>query len=366
MHLPSALVAASALIASCAGHSMLAKPASRGNVEWWGTCAAGAGCKGPCDSPKASSPFNSIYNPKTYVQRGQELDVQWNRLNHPGGFVRMAMVPFDQSDDWASFNDNILKYTCYETNCGPANSSDTVFGHLNGPGSSPCTSTVTIPKNIPDNTAVTLQWIWYGGGIYYGQVDTSFGEYYGCSDMIVVGGPTSNEKPAPVFQGGDITYPNSGVCKYWGSNKVGDCNFGDRKPSPVDGDLLSQSLEPCMRGPEQKGTPFGMDSGSSSPDTSSEPASDSAAPGSSVAESPAAPVTPVTPETSVTPVAPATSEVPVTSDYSVVPEQTEVVDTSVVPEVTSVPEATSAPVTPASSEYVVASESKCLARPSPI
>ncbi|KAJ1718772.1 hypothetical protein LPJ61_006479 [Coemansia biformis] len=259
MRLSSVLVAVLALVAGCAAHSLLAHPPSRGNVEWWGTCSSGAGCKGPCDSPKNKSPFNSVYVPKTYVQRGQELDVGWNRLNHPGGFVRLALVPFNSSDSWAAFNDNILKYTCYETNCGPSNAADKTLGHLNGPGNSPCSTKVTVPKNIPDGTAVTLQWIWYGGGIYYGEPDTSFGEYYSCSDMIVSGGaPLAREKPAPVFQGGDATYPNSGACKYWGSNKVGDCSFGDRVPTPVDGNLLSQSLEPCMRGPPRKGAPLGM------------------------------------------------------------------------------------------------------------
>ncbi|KAJ2853037.1 hypothetical protein J3B02_003316 [Coemansia erecta] len=265
MHLPATLAAITALVASCAGHSMLSNPPSRGNTKWWGTCAAGAGCKGPCDSPKADSPFNSIYNPKRYIQRGQELDVGWKRLNHPGGFVRLAMVPFNQSDSWSAFNDNVLKYTCYETNCGPADPNNMEFGKYNGPGSAPCSTTVTVPKNIPDNTAVTLQWIWYGGGVYYAQPDASFGEYYGCSDMIVVGGPYSDEKPAAAFQGGDYTYPNSGMCKYWGSNKVGDCNFGDRVPNSVDGDLLSQSLEPCMRSGETKGAPYGFESGSSNP-----------------------------------------------------------------------------------------------------
>ncbi|KAJ2801933.1 hypothetical protein H4R20_003480 [Coemansia guatemalensis] len=274
MHLPSALVAVSALAASCIGHSMLSKPAPRGNIEWWGTCAAGAGCKGPCDAPKSNSTFSSIYVPKTYVKRGQELEVGWNRLNHPGGFVRLALVPFDQSDDWTAFNDNVLKYTCYETNCGPKDPSDDQFGHLNGAGDAPCSTKVTVPKNIPDNTAVTLQWIWYGGGVYYAQPEASFGEYYGCSDMIVSGGPSSDEKPKADFQGGDVTYPNSNVCKYWGSNKVGDCNFGDKKPNPIDGDLLSQSLEPCIRGPELKGAPYGFDSGSTPPESSSDASSD--------------------------------------------------------------------------------------------
>ncbi|KAJ2772658.1 hypothetical protein GGI18_004840, partial [Coemansia linderi] len=260
MHLSATLAVVSALVASCAGHSQLATPPSRGNTKWWGTCAAGAGCKGPCDSPKADAPFNSNYVPKKYIQRGQQLDVGWNRLNHPGGFVRLAMVPFNQSDSWSAFNDNVLKYTCYETNCGPSDPNHKLFGYLNGPGNDPCSTKVTVPSNIPDNTAVTLQWIWYGGGIYYGEPDASFGEYYGCSDLIVNGGAFSDVKPVATFAGGDATYPNSDVCKYWGSNKVGDCSFGDRVPNAIAGDLLSQSLEPCTRGPQLKGQPAGFGS----------------------------------------------------------------------------------------------------------
>ncbi|KAJ1920914.1 hypothetical protein H4219_000967 [Mycoemilia scoparia] len=251
------------LLASvCAGHSILEYPHSRGNVKWWGTCAAGAGCKGPCDSPKAESPFNSIYNPKTTFTRGQEIDVKWGRLNHPGGFVRLAIVPFDDSDSWDAFNNNVVKYVCFETNCGPTNPNDNTFGHLNGPGSPICSTKVSIPENLADGS-YTLQWVWYGGGIYYGEVDTSFGEYYGCTDFKVNGGSSQkSNKVQATFQGGDVTYPNTDTCKYWGSNKVGDCSFGDRQPSPKPGDLLSQSLEPCMRGPPKQGKPFEFENGS--------------------------------------------------------------------------------------------------------
>ncbi|KAJ1920360.1 hypothetical protein H4219_001335 [Mycoemilia scoparia] len=242
----------------CVGHGILNFPKSRGNVQWQGTCSAGAGCKGPCDSPKADSPFNSQFNEKTTYTRGQEIEVSWKRLNHPGGFVRLSIASFDDSDNWDSFNNNVVKYTCYETNCGPDDPNDNTFGHLNGPGSQKCSTKLTIPDNLADGS-YTLQWVWYGGGIYYGQVDTSFGEYYGCSDFKVSGGNSqTSDKPEAAFQGGDITYPNTDSCKYWGSNKVGDCNFGDRQPSPKDGELLSQSLEPCMHGPPKQGKPDGM------------------------------------------------------------------------------------------------------------
>ncbi|KAJ2513779.1 hypothetical protein GGI11_004298 [Coemansia sp. RSA 2049] len=313
MHFSASLAAATALIASCAGHSMLSTPAPRGNTKWWGTCSAGAGCKGPCDAPKADAPFNSIYVAKKYVQRGQKLEVVWNRLNHPGGFVRLAMVPFDQSDSWTAFNDNVLKYTCYETTCKTSKPEDTTFGYLNGSGDSPCTTTVTVPENIADGTAVTLQWIWYGGGIYYGMPDTSFGEYYGCSDMIVSGGPKSNTKPAATFVGGDATYPNSDVCKYWGSNKVGDCNFGTKvPPNPSDADLLSQSLEPCMRGPQKKGKPYGFDSSDESGYANQTISSSYDAPADDSA-SYSSPDAPAAPETDSVPAPESTPDTPVVS-----------------------------------------------------
>ncbi|OMJ29961.1 hypothetical protein AYI69_g506 [Smittium culicis] len=244
------------LASLCAGHGMLKYPPSRGNSQWYGTCSAGAGCKGPCDTERANSPAMSIYNQVSTVQRGQNITVKWDRLNHPGGFVRLAMTTFDESDQWASFNSKVSKFVCYESNCGPSDPNDSTFGPLAGAGSDECSTTFMIPEDIPDGLA-TLQWVWFGGGIYYGQIDTSFGEYYGCSDMKVSGGmPLSNYGSSPVFQGGDAMYPNDNACRYWGSNRVGDCNFQGQYPSPIDGDLLSESLEPCFRNTKpQKGAP---------------------------------------------------------------------------------------------------------------
>ncbi|PVV03462.1 hypothetical protein BB560_002043 [Smittium megazygosporum] len=249
----------SALLHLCAGHGMLKYPPSRGNSEWLGTCAAGAGCKGPCDSSKANSPVSNAYSASPMVvQRGQTLTVKWDRLNHPGGFVRLAVSKFEDSDSWDSFNNNVIKYTCYETNCGPDDPNNDTFGPLAGPGSQECSTTVTIPDNLPDGL-ITVQWMWFGGGVYYGQKDTSFGEYYGCSDLKLQGGSpqTSNVQP-PVFKGGDVMYPSENVCRYWGSNKVGDCSFGSNSPNPIPGNLLSQSLEPCTHGPPQKGAPANL------------------------------------------------------------------------------------------------------------
>jgi len=257
-----AAILASAFLAVAEAHSMLTRPASRGNVQWWGTCSAGAGCKGPCDSPKANAPIQSIYyaGDKTRYQRGQNITVRWNRQNHPGGFVRLSMVPFGESDWWNAFNNKASKWVCYETNCGPADPNHSLFGRLNGPGNSQCSTTFTIPAHIPDGKA-TLQWVWYGGGVYYAQPLAGFGEYYSCGDIFVKGGipytPVSVKAPQKVFQGGDVSNPtNKKVCKYWSSNKVGACNFGTDMPRPVAGDLLSQSLEPCSRSGSKNGAPY--------------------------------------------------------------------------------------------------------------
>ncbi|KAF9167652.1 hypothetical protein DFQ26_003808 [Actinomortierella ambigua] len=242
------------------GHSMMTAPQGRGNLEWWGTCASGAGCHGPCEAPRARAP---ILNDPTYpiqtIRRGDVLRVEWLRFNHPGGFVRLTMVPFEDSDEWRAFNEAAFqKSTCYETNCGPDSLNDDYFGPMNGQGNGVCSTTFTVPQTLPDGRA-TLQWVWYGGGVYYGDKDAGFGEYYTCTDYVVQGGAPHLDTAAAVaavggaggariWQGGDASNPGTDLCKYWSSNQIGDCSFGqDRPPNPRSEDLLSQSLEPCAR-----------------------------------------------------------------------------------------------------------------------
>ncbi|KAG0326334.1 hypothetical protein BGZ99_009686 [Dissophora globulifera] len=232
---------------------MMTAPRGRGNVKWWGTCASGAGCHGPCDSKRSLAP---ILNDPTYpiktIRRGDVLTVEWQRFNHPGGFVRLSMVPFSDSDSWSAFNSAaVQKFSCYESNCGPDDPNDSFFGPMNGPGDGICSTTFQIPADLEDGK-VTLQWVWYGGGVYYGQPEAGFGEYYTCTDYELQGGsdlvPKSAIGEQRLWQGGDASNPGTDVCKYWSSNRIGDCSFGDQSPpNPTDDDLLSQSLEPCSR-----------------------------------------------------------------------------------------------------------------------
>ncbi|KAJ1927713.1 hypothetical protein IWQ60_002685 [Tieghemiomyces parasiticus] len=245
-----------------AAHSLLHYPAPRGNLANFGTCGSGQGCKGPCDAPRSASNIGKPWFKPVTIQRGQELRVAWERNNHPGGFVRLAMVPIDQSDSWDAFNAHVVKHSCYEAHCGPDNPSDNTFGPGNGLGNGECWTTFTVPSTFADGATVTLQWMWYAGGVYYAQPAAGFGNYYNCADIIVQGGSpvdagNTTVYAHPPFQGGDFANPNSNMCKYWSSNKYEDCTFGSRMPSPVSGDLLSQSLEPCARTGSMNGKPNG-------------------------------------------------------------------------------------------------------------
>ncbi|KAG0021858.1 hypothetical protein BGZ80_001566 [Entomortierella chlamydospora] len=147
------------------------------------------------------------------------------------------MASFESSDDWSAFNSaDHAKFLCYETNCDPDDPNDSYFGPLNGPGDGICSTSFTTPPNLPDD------------GVYYGQPDVGFGEYYTCTNYIVQGGqdliPMDSQGDQRIWQGGDVSKPGTDVCKYWRSNKIGARSFGNHKPpNPQPDDPLSQSLE---------------------------------------------------------------------------------------------------------------------------
>ncbi|KAJ1923061.1 hypothetical protein IWQ60_006127 [Tieghemiomyces parasiticus] len=230
---------------------------SRGNKEFWGTCGAGQGCTGPCDSPRADVDWT--YTARPTVGRGTELTVSWKRLNHPGGFVRLAIAPFDQSDSWEAFNNNIVGGSCYERGCGATAADNKNFwGPLTGSGSDTCSTTITVPQNLADGK-YTIQWMWHGGGIVFGQKDSAFGEFYGCTDFKIQGGsaPVSAAPTAVDFKGGDFIQPNADDCRFWKCDKVGMCTYGGRKPANAHDPIeANATLDPAFTnvGP-QRGRP---------------------------------------------------------------------------------------------------------------
>ncbi|KXN71933.1 hypothetical protein CONCODRAFT_78096 [Conidiobolus coronatus NRRL 28638] len=231
------------LLGSITAHSNMHIPPTRGsqanapNNANWGYCSKGWDCTTACESPKSQSQGS-----KGTIQRGQKFDITWLRQNHPGGFVRLAIVPFDQSDDSTAFDKNVVKYVCYETNCKES-SQDPMLGYLNGPGTDPCTTDVTIPDWLPDGK-VTLQWTWFGGGVLYANNNASFGQYVSCADLTVSGGnPYNATHSKPVFQGGDVANPGANVCRYWSTNSVHQCEKGAEQDSS------------CGFGPSKNGAP---------------------------------------------------------------------------------------------------------------
>ncbi|KAJ1965769.1 hypothetical protein IWQ62_002587 [Dispira parvispora] len=194
-------------------------------ADYPGSCTPGEkACMGPCHSKKS---WSSLDWQPTTLERGQEVKVNWVRGNHPGGFVRVAMAPLDQSDDWSAFDANILGGSCWESHCTADDSKNNrdYWGPLTGSGNAMCFTTVKVPDYFPDGE-YTLQMAWHGGGIVYGEKDTAFHDFYTCSDFIIKGGSgVSKDHPAPVFVGGDPMEPNGSDCRYW--------KFDDLRMSPA-------------------------------------------------------------------------------------------------------------------------------------
>ena len=62
----------------------------------------------------------SAPTPQATYQRGQEIDINWARNNHPGGFIRLSVVPMASSGQSGIFDqtDNIEQLHCHESGCG--------------------------------------------------------------------------------------------------------------------------------------------------------------------------------------------------------------------------------------------------------
>jgi len=201
------------------GHNWLVNPVSRANQRdtQTGCRYGGEGnptCAGPCDRTLSQTTRAPIS-----VQRGQTLDIQWNRHNHPGGFIRFAWSPTSQSDSHASFDSYVDHFVCKDSGgCGPTDPSNPT-GTPNGLN---CAASITVPLWLT-NGAWTLQWAYFGG--WY-----NAGDYYACVDYTITGGPTAT-RGSPYFTGGDATYPNQQKCLFYSTNALHVC-----------------TVEPCLNG----------------------------------------------------------------------------------------------------------------------
>jgi len=205
------------------GHNWLSDPISRANQQQSQTgCRVGdtgkrqtaPDCPGPCDMAKGLSKI-----PATPTQRGAPLSITWNRHNHPGGFIRFAWSSYADSDAPASFDSQVDRYVCKEIGgCGP----DATLSDYSTNGLS-CAINLTVPTWVTDGEW-SLQWAYFGGWL-------NAGDYYACVDYTVSGGAAVSGAPAPVFQGGDFSYPGEQACKYYATNALHVC-----------------TVEPCTNG----------------------------------------------------------------------------------------------------------------------
>jgi len=236
-------------------------------------------CGGPCDRTVSQMTIAPIS-----IQRGANIQLNWYRHTHPGGFIRFAWSPTANSDSKDSFNQHIDHFVCKEVGgCGPSDPSQPT-STTNGAN---CGATITVPTYLT-NGGWTLQWAYFGG--WY-----NAGDYYACVDYTINGGPTGNQQ-SPYFVGGDVTYPNENVCSFYSTNALGVC-----------------TVEPCLNGTfsagEHKGTVLGF--GTQPLTTGIKPITSHSTPVTPIT-SHSTPVTPITSHS--TPVTPITSHsTPVTA-----------------------------------------------------
>lgn len=181
---------------------------------------------------------------KATYQRGQQIDINWARNNHVGGFIRLSVVPLASSDQKGIFDieDNIEQLHCHESGCGsgdPLNYPGMLGGDppgKNQPFQNMCTKKFTIPAHLPDGS-YTLQWLWYGAGAHYGNPFQMEGDYKSCHDFTVSGGAPVKAKPTgtcPVYKGGDI-HQKGDKCIYLYETKPETCTVS---PNTDNGDIL--------------------------------------------------------------------------------------------------------------------------------
>lgn len=176
-------------------------------------------CWAPCGALKTDG------NPsRLLLKRGQQIAVTWPRNNHPGGFIRWAVAPFNKSDVQSNFDASVASYSCFESKCfGAGWPSDPRTGDPPGTfeNGNVCKGNFTVPRWLP-NGQYTVQWIWFGGGAVRGNLFEGQSDWASCADFTVVGTePVSARPRCPAFIGGDAYTEAKKMlgtkCQYFGN-----------------------------------------------------------------------------------------------------------------------------------------------------
>ncbi|ORZ32217.1 hypothetical protein BCR44DRAFT_1440694 [Catenaria anguillulae PL171] len=236
-----ALVAALQLASIAESHSRLLEPRARngGFIGAFDNFVSPA-CGGD-GSKNNARPADATY------RRGQTVPIVWPRNNHPGGFISLKVVPFNGPQTQADFDRNIIQYACHESGCKSGFAGNPLAGDNMPEDTNRCSTPFTVPTFLADGQ-YTLQWHWYGGGSFFGDVNRGQTDYYGCHDFTVAGGSAFNaaSKPrCPTFIAGDAHNPaSSGRCKFFGTGSAFSCRPDGCSGSYKDG--IPKALEQCL------------------------------------------------------------------------------------------------------------------------
>lgn len=192
-------------------HTFLAEPKSATRTGYGVTCQPQWNDTPCCAGKGQGKPSATTY------QRGQQVEFKWPRNNHAGGFIRMSIVPFQDSDSVEAFNNNVFHYNCHESKC-KGWVADDPYSYDNTPDhQNLCSNTFSVPTWLP-NGQYTVQFTWFAGGIWYNDRNKGQTSYQNCMDFTISGGAAQTQKPAgqcPLFKGGDSHFPGQDKCRFF-------------------------------------------------------------------------------------------------------------------------------------------------------
>ena len=167
------------------------------------------------DAKNACGTFNdpyTKYKPTLTTKRGSEIETQWEKNNHGGGFIRYSIVPMNMSSEIGIFakKENIFYYECADKKCSAPNPG--LMDPITNP--SKCFGKISIPGWVTDGD-YTIQTSWYGAGSPSpdGSEEWTNDPFQHCFDITVNGGTTDDKPTCPaIFKGGDDEGPTD--CHY--------------------------------------------------------------------------------------------------------------------------------------------------------
>lgn len=191
-------------------------------------------CQGPCPpiwKTGRAKARNSPSNPSATWQRGQNVQIEWNRNNHEGGYYRRSLVPvkymnsFDwhkkTAFEWGCWNQN--RYFCgFKKECGTDKKG---MGYRN---------TMTVPKTFPDGDYVFAM-LWYGG-LHWRRNKAHFSDYHSCAFVRIKGGELVSKHTPTFVRGTNHRKVKAGTCAST-SSFIGECGGGPCDKNKVTEDV---------------------------------------------------------------------------------------------------------------------------------